>query len=285
VYQGSQTYCDARVSASQDSGGGLMGTVAFSSTGQGTFSAVQCGQGNGEGGQGAMDCVAQYTPSSSGSQTITASYSGDPYNSPSSGQFSLTVNAVTQTSTSVSCGPSQQGDEQFSLKCTATVTGNGPTGNVTWTSSSSTGSFHPPVCRLDPRSQSCQVEYSDTSAGTVTITAKYQGDQANSPSSSSTTVTIPKAATTTSVSCTRADHDSNSVTCYVSVTGLDPTGQVSWATSSSKGSFSPAACTLADGHCSVTYTDTSTGSVTITAEYSGDSNNLASSGTATVTLG
>jgi hypothetical protein len=74
------------------------------------------------------------------------------------------------------------------------------------------------------------------------------------------------------------------------VMGGDPTGQVSFTASPSVGSFSFATCTLGDGqgaegaHCNVTYTDTSSGKVTITATYAGDSNNLGSTGSTAVTF-
>jgi hypothetical protein len=74
------------------------------------------------------------------------------------------------------------------------------------------------------------------------------------------------------------------VTCITTVFGSGPTGNVTWSTSSSTGSFSQSVCTLSSGNCSTTYTDNNTGYVTISASYSGDSNNLPSSGSTTLTV-
>ena len=67
-------------------------------------------------------------------------------------------------------------------------------------------------------------------------------------------------------------------TCTVTVSGPNPTGTVTWSTSSIGGSFTQSVCTLSNGNCSTTYIDNFTGSVTIAAYYSGDSNNVPSSG-------
>ena len=74
------------------------------------------------------------------------------------------------------------------------------------------------------------------------------------------------------------------VTCTATVSGSNPTGTVTWSTSSSTGNFSQSVCTLSSGTCSTTYTDTSTAYATITASYSGDSNNLPSTGSTILTV-
>ncbi len=79
------------------------GTVAFSSTDTGgVFGTVRCHSDNGQGrdiavanynggNNNALVCTVTYTPSATGSQTITASYSGDAYHAPSAGTFHLSV--------------------------------------------------------------------------------------------------------------------------------------------------------------------------------------------------
>jgi hypothetical protein len=100
----------------------------------------------------------------------------------------------------------------------------------------------------------------------------------------------PAASTATTVSCSPATISADSsATCTATVTGSSPTGTVSWVSSSVTGAFTagsgtfssgpPPSCTLSSGSCSVTYTDSTSGAPVITASYSGDSNNLASSGT------
>jgi hypothetical protein len=75
-----------------------------------------------------------------------------------------------------------------------------------------------------------------------------------------------------------------SVTCMAVVSGLDPTGTITWNTSSDTGFFSPSVCLLSSGSCSTTYIDCTPGTVTITASYSGDAYNDASSGSMTLTV-
>jgi hypothetical protein len=94
-----------------------------------------------------------------------------------------------------------------------------------------------------------------------------------------------KVQSSTSVSCSPNPVSVGSpVTCIATVSGSNPTGTVTWSTSSSTGSFSQSVCTLSDGSCSTFYTENSTGSETITARYSGDSNVRPSSGSATLTV-
>src|SRR5208337_5525725 len=71
------------------------------------------------------------------------------------------------------------------------------------------------------------------------------------------------------------------ITCTVEVSGINPTGTITWSSNSSTGSFSPSVCSLWAGICSTssTYTDSSPGTVTITASYSGDADNTPSSDT------
>ena len=97
--------------------------------------------------------------------------------------------------------------------------------------------------------------------------------------------TPPPQQSSTSVSCSPNPVSiGQPVTCTATVSGSNPTGTVTWSASSSTGSFSQSVCTLSNGSCSTFYTDNSTGSETITASYSGDSNVRPSSGSATLTV-
>ncbi len=111
---------------------------------------------------------------------------------------------------------------------------------------------------------------------------------------SMTSITTPRA-TTTTLSCGPTPTPVNApVTCTVSVTDTNattpvaPSGSVTFASSGS-GSFSSAACALAGigatSTCSVTYTPNpgSEGTHTITASYPGDTIHLVSSASASVT--
>ena len=68
------------------------------------------------------------------------------------------------------------------------------------------------------------------------------------------------------------------VNCTVTVSGSNPTGTITWSTNSSTGVFSSPQTGLTSGVSSTMYSDPSPGAVNITACYSGDSNNAASSG-------
>jgi len=74
------------------------------------------------------------------------------------------------------------------------------------------------------------------------------------------------------------------VTCTATISGSNPTGTVNWSTSSGTGSFTQPVCTLSSGSCSTTYADTGPGNVTITASYSGDVDNMKSSGSGSAAL-
>ena len=69
-------------------------------------------------------------------------------------------------------------------------------------------------------------------------------------------------------------------TCEATVRGfgLGPTGTVAWS-SDRVGKFSKLVCKFSDGACSVKFTPTAAGSVILTANYGGDSEDLPSAGT------
>ena len=179
---------------------------------------------------------------------------------------------------------------------------------MTFTTSSSTGSFghRGGYCNLNQGEDehgrgrdrtTCSIFYTESSAGTFTITASYSGDFANLPSSGSTPVTFAKASTSTQVSCGEHQGHGQPIVCTATVEGDgSPTGTISWSTTSSTGSFSPTSrqCTLSPhqgggrdegdsgASCTIQYSDSSSTSAKITAAYSGDPNNTASVGTTSV---
>ena len=85
-----RTDCTAVVSSTA---AGITGAVSFSSDGAGQFGKVNCGgHGNDDSNDGnSLVCAVDYTPSAAGTQTITATYPGDTYHSPSTGTFQITV--------------------------------------------------------------------------------------------------------------------------------------------------------------------------------------------------
>jgi hypothetical protein len=97
VEVGHQTNCKAVVTGGKNA---PTGTVAFSSSGHGSFGTVSC-NGSGNGGDNAnavggnddngnsLKCSVKYTPAQAGSQTIAGTYSGDTSYSGSIGTFLL----------------------------------------------------------------------------------------------------------------------------------------------------------------------------------------------------
>ena len=86
-----RTECEAVVTSTA---AGPTGTMSFSSDGAGQFGRVSCGSHHGDDKNDNSDslvCTVDYTPSTAGTQTITAGYPGDTYHSPSSGTFQITV--------------------------------------------------------------------------------------------------------------------------------------------------------------------------------------------------
>jgi hypothetical protein len=168
-------------------------------------------------------------------------------------------------------------------------------------SSSASGSFMPPnPCALGPTSSStssCSVSYTPSpgTEGPQTITAAYSGDPTHQGSSSTTSLSVTKRTTSTSVSCSVAfltDHHATPCTATVTDTSpgtpITPSGTVSWK-SSGKGTFSSNPCTLsgarATATCVVTYTASPGKPLpqTITGTYNGDADHFGSKGTTPIT--
>jgi parallel beta-helix repeat protein len=168
--------------------------------------------------------------------------------------------------------------------CRFTYKGSKPTGEVSW--SSDGGSFSTPQCVLSRGS--CSVVYTPSSAGSSSVTAAYGGDSNNSPGNATIDLEATWKATKTVVSCTPRSATAGSQTtiiCTARVAGYLPTGVVSWW-QSGFGSilFNSATCTLSTGSCSVSMTGVTPGNVVLHAVYSGDSNNLGSYRTTTLTV-
>jgi hypothetical protein len=188
------------------------------------------------------------------------------------------------STTSISCAPSPA-MVTLASTCTATVRGDSPTGNVTWTATGA-GTFSEPSCTLS--SGTCSVSYTPSAPpSSVKISASYGGDTYNPGSSASYSLSAGKDVTAVTVQCTPSPAAAGSIaTCTASVSGDSPTGTMTWTTSG-VASFSPAAtCTLSSGACAVYYTPSpSAVPLTITAAYSGDGNNDPSMGTFSLAVG
>src|SRR3989449_3828656 len=132
---------------------------------------------------------------------------------------------------------------------------------------------------------------SSLSVRTHSVTASYGGDSNFAGNTSSAlTQTVNKRITVTSITPNPASIViGKSIQFTATVidtdigTTIDPSGHVTFS-GGGGGSFSPSSCALLSGACALTYTPSSSGSITITGSYLGDSTHDTSSGTSTVTV-
>jgi Flp pilus assembly pilin Flp len=159
------------------------GTVTWSTSGGGTFSAPTCNLSTGQ-------CGVTYSPSATGNQTLTASYGGDTAHLSSFGPSPIAV-SVRTTSTSVKCAAPHKLGQVGS--CTATVSDSDlgtsitPTGIVTWSTTGS-GTFSAGTCNLS--GGQCSVGYTPSAKDNPIITGSYAGDPVHAPSSGTDTFNV-----------------------------------------------------------------------------------------------
>ncbi|MBF0554787.1 MAG: Ig-like domain repeat protein, partial [Nitrospirae bacterium] len=200
-----------------------------------------------------------------GTHSITAAYGGDTNNSSStSAALNQAINAITTATTLVSSlNPSTYGT---SVTFTATVTGTSPTGTVTFkdgTTTLGTASLN----------SSGQASYSTSSlaAGSHLITAVYSGNANNLSSTSAILNQL-----VTSIILTSSMNPANygvPITFTAAVMGNSPTGTITFMAGTT--SLSTVALD-ASGQAVLTVPNIAVGTYSITAVYSGDANNPAS---------
>ena len=175
------------------------------------------------------------------------------------------------------------------VSCTATVgSGQVLTGTIAW-SASAPGKFSSPSCTL--KLGSCTVRFAPGSVGPlIDILADYNPAKGSAASFGSSTISATKGVTSVRVTCgSLTVKVGRTLKCSAIVSGYEPTGEVTWSSSGSGGGASSfksnvSSCTLALGRCSVTITGAAAGSVTLQASYSGNQNDLQSSGSLSITI-
>jgi hypothetical protein len=260
------------------------GDVTISGNGHGSYGTTSCSAPSGT----TMTCTNTYNPTTAdtpANYTESASFSGDGnYSSSSSSQTNnFTIGSAT-SSTSVSCSPNPASYGQ-STTCTATINGqNGNvrgkvkqhvvTGTVTW--SANTGCGTTSVTSGNPGTATCST--SSLAVGSDTVTGTYSGDSNHGGSSGSFSQTVNKATTTTAASSSlNPSTYGQSVNFTASVSGVSPTGTVQF---NIDGNAFGSPVTLSGGSATSGNISTLTeGTHTVTAVYSGDSNNQTSTGT------
>jgi len=193
INQGSQIQFTATVTGTSSSQVTPTGTVTWSDGNLGgIFNPSSCTISSGT-------CTTSYTAplNYSGTITITTIYNGDTANSGSTGTSILTLDALHNTTTTVTpnvATVAQGSRVQFAATLVDTSISSIVTGTVTWSDGNAGGSFDDTSCTLS--SNTCAVSYTPSTYSTnaVTITATYGGDSTHSGSfgtAQSTVIVLP----------------------------------------------------------------------------------------------
>jgi hypothetical protein len=158
---------------------------------------------------------------------------------------------------------------------TVSVTGLNPTGTVTFTSNGVSVGTATLVKGQAP------FTFTFATSGTYTVTATYNGDSNNQPSSSTITQSVALVPTSIDFGLSTSTPGANqSVTFTFSLVGNSPTGTLTFSAAGS----TIQTINLSSGATSFPYAFPTAGPVVVTASYAGDSANLPSTSTNTFTI-
>lgn len=230
---------------------------------------------------GAASCA--YTPTAKGDHTITVTYNGDATYAGSTTTRTVTATARS-TAFSVQAAPAQV---QYGTASTVTASGlpSTATGTVTFTAQDpdrgATTLCTVSVARAaDP---GCATP-TDLAIGTHAITASYEGDQANAPSTSTNTATVEVTRIATAPKPT-VDGGTSATSTYGTSVALATTGLPADATGTMRYAVDgETLCTVAIGAACATPADLATGTHTVTVAYSGDARYAPSTSATPATL-
>ncbi|HEY1901377.1 MAG TPA: Ig-like domain repeat protein [Terracidiphilus sp.] len=218
-----------------------------------------------------------------GTHTLVATYSGDADDASSTSTISLVINQPATTTTLKATPPA--GIEGKPVAITATVKADAgtalPAGTVTFTDTLNGTTVPLDGGAQTLRNGSFTFSTSTLAVGTHTVTANYAGDADDAASSGTLTVVVALGAASTTV--TAAPNPAtvqHTITFSATVTGngVAPTGTVKFL---ANGTIALGTGTLsASGKAQVTNATLAAGSYQITAVYSGDADNAASTSAA-----
>ena len=202
-----------------------------------------------------------------GSHALTAVYSGDPsHQASTSASVNVSVLDATTTSLSVSSTTPTAGQ---AITLSASVSGNSPTGSVQFFDGATALSS-----AIALSNASATLVTTLNTATTHKLSAVYSGDADNVTSSSPVQAVVVAQASTTTTLGTSASPilDTQALTLSASVNGDAPSGSVSFY----DGSTLLGSASLSGTTASLVVSGLSDGSHSLSATYSGDSNNLTS---------
>lgn len=183
------------------------------------------------------------------------------------------------TITITGCSPSTTVVVGQTITCTAKVSG-GTGGTVSWqTSPAGSGNFNSTSCTLWSTG-SCAVTYTPTSAVSTTLTASYPG-----ATSATQAITVSMATPGLSLSCSPSGVTVGSTTnCTAQLTNGAPNagGSVNFSPGTGTGQISFTStnpCPIVSASCTVTVKGVASGTATVQAVYSGDSNDNSATAT------
>ena len=276
----------------------VTGSVTWSSnTGCGTTNVTS-------GNPGIATCTTSSLPV--GTDTITATYSGDSSHSGSTGTLSGGQVVGSTTTTAISVTNVSPAAEDYgnngTIQITAVLswTGNGPAptaGNVTIGGNGPSGTYGTTSCgAASGDTMTCMNTYTPTSSdtpGNYTESAAFSGDSNYSASSSNQTNNFTINSATSSTAVSSSQNPSNwgqSVTFTATISGefglvkgrngrvkKNVTGSVTWSANTGCGTTSVTSGNPGVATCTTSSLPAETN--TITATYSGDSNHGKSTGT------
>lgn len=205
------------------------------------------------------------------SHSITASYGGDGNNGASSSATVTQVvnSAASATSLSSSANPSSFGS---AITLTASIAGPSPTGTVTFKDGATT------IGTASVAGGAASLTLSSLSVGSHSLTAVYGGDVNNAASTSSTLSQVVNAVVSGTVLSSSLNPSAfgSSTTLSAAVSGSSPSGSVTFK----DGGVTLGTVSLSGGVATLAVASLAVGSHSLTAEYSGDGNNAASSSSA-----
>jgi hypothetical protein len=205
-----------------------------------------------------------------GGHSITATYAGDASDAAaSSGTLNQVVTASTSVGLTSSLNPSTAGQ---AVTFTASVTPSMATGTVQFRDGSTV------LGTVSVSSGSAALSISSLAVGAHSITAAYSGDATYNPSNSAAVQeTVNKTATTTVLSASPSPSTAGqSVTLTAAVSPSAATGTVQFF----NGATSLGTASVTNGQAQWTTATLPAGANSLTASYSGDANNAASTSAA-----